>query len=372
MDTIAKMASAAGDSVYLGIDLVLKAFTVGSATDLWGSIPYTEIRTSPTPALDSQLVLYDTVQAMLSTAIRKLTSGVTTLPTPHDLILGGEPTKWIAVAHTLKARYFLHTVEAAANGKLGGRTVANVFTDALAEATNGISDPTGASDFRSFHTGNGYPQSNAWFTFQDNSAFGGDLESGKALVDYMNGRHDPRRGDYFCPLVSAAWKTGHAYLLGGQIGDPNSNIQQVTTAGTSGASQPTWNTTVGGTTTDGGVTWTNEGPNYGGDDFNTPQTSVSAFDCEPLRFSSTFRVPYVTYQENQLILAEANHALGNDPAALVNLNNALAVPGLPAVGAGVTGAALLDSIMMEKYVVTFQNIEALMDYRRTCIPNITP
>jgi len=73
MDTIAKLATAAGDSLYLGIDLVWKAFTLGSATDLWGSIPYTEIRTSPTPALDSQLVLYDTVQAMLSTAIRKLT-----------------------------------------------------------------------------------------------------------------------------------------------------------------------------------------------------------------------------------------------------------------------------------------------------------
>src|SRR5690349_14885521 len=313
MDTIAKMASAAGDSVYLGIDLVLKAFTVGSATDLWGSIPYTEIRTSPTPALDSQLVLYDTVQAMLSTAIRKLTSGVTTLPTPHDLILGGEPTKWIAVAHTLKARYFLHTVEAAANGKLGGRTVANVFTDALAEATNGISDPTGASDFRSFHTGNGYPQSNAWFTFQDNSAFGGDLESGKALVDYMNARNDPRRADYFCQ---------------------------------------------------------NAANGYAGDDFNVPQADVSAFDCEPTRFSAAFRVPFATYQENQLILAEANLALGNNVVANTHLNAALAVVPLPADT--VTGPTLLDSIMMEKYVVMFQNIEALSDYRRTCIPHLVP
>jgi SusD/RagB-like outer membrane lipoprotein len=373
MDTIASMATKAGDSLYLGIDLVWKAFALGSATDLWGSIPYTQIRTSATPGLDSQLVLYDTVQAMLTVAIRKLNSGITTLPAPPDLVLGGDPTAWIKVANTLKARYFLHTVEAAATGKLGSRTVANVFTDVLAAASSGISDATGAGDFRAFHTGVGYPQSNAWFTFQDNSAFGGDLESGKALVDYMNGRHDPRRGDYFCPLASAAWKASHAYLLGNQIGDPNSNLQKVTTAGTSGASQPTWNTTLGGTTTDGGVTWTNQGPNYGGDDFNIPQASVSAFDCEPLRFSSTFRVPYVTYQENQLILAEANYALGNTLAAQGNLQAAYnAVPGLASTSTGVTGAALLDSIMMEKYVVTFQNIEALMDYRRTCIPNITP
>src|SRR6266571_2087850 len=314
MDTIAKMAIVAGDSIFLGIDLVWKAFTLGSATDMWGSIPYTQIRTSPTPALDSQLVLYDTVQAMLSTAIRKLTSGVATLPTPHDLVRGGDPTKWIAVAHTLKARYFLHTVEAAANGKLGGRTVANVFTDALAEATSGIGDATGASDFRSFHTGNGYPQSNEWFTFQDNSAFGGDLESGKTLVDYMNARSDPRRADYFCQ---------------------------------------------------------NSAGGYAGDDFNTPQPDVSFFDCEPLRFSPDFRVPFVTYQENQLILAEANAALGNTLAAQTALNAAYAaVPGLTSSATGVVGPALLDSIMLEKYVVMFQNIEALSDYRRTCIPTL--
>jgi len=31
-------------------------------------------------------------------------------------------------------------------------------------------------------------------------------------------------------------------------------------------------------------------------------------------------------------------------------------------------AALRDTIMMEKYVAMFQNIETINDYRRTCIP----
>ena len=435
MDTIAAIATRAGDSLYLGIDLVWKAFTLGSAADLWGSIPYSQIRTSPTPALDSQLVVYDTVQAMLSRAITALGTGITKLAAPPDLVFGADPALWMATAHTLKARYFLHTVEAATEGKLGTRTATDVWNDVIAEASSGIGSPAG--DFRAFHSGVSYPQSNMWFAFQDNSAFGGDLESGKALVDYMKGRNDPRLGDYFCKnssivtlwkakttyvvgakiqdpngnrdSVSAVtgdrlsgttqpvwpttvgatvvdnhvtwtnfgrpWKASHKYALGTQLKDPNGNIQQVTALAVdslSGATEPVWSTTFLGTTTDNNVTWTNQGSlRYQGDDFNVGQPNVSTFGCEPLRFSPDFAVPYVTYQENELILAEANSALGNDGVALTHLNNALAVPGLPAV-AGVTGPALLDSIMMEKYVVMFQNIEALMDYRRTCIPNLTP
>jgi hypothetical protein len=39
------------------------------------------------------------------------------------------------------------------------------------------------------------------------------------------------------------------------IVDSNNNLQRVKTAGTSGGSAPTWSTTIGGTTADGGITW---------------------------------------------------------------------------------------------------------------------
>ena len=85
----------------------------------------------------------------------------------------------------------------------------------------------------------------------------------------------------------------------------------------------------------------------------------------------SFRQPLVTYQENELILAEAYNQTTNDALALTHLNNARAVPGLPAL-VGITGTALLDSIMTEKYVALYQNIEVWNDYRRTCIPALTP
>ena len=60
--------------------------------------------------------------------------------------------------------------------------------------------------------------------------------------------------------TAANWTATHVYGLGVQVGTANGYTQQVTIAGTSGSSQPSFNNTPGGTTPgDGGVTWTNEG-----------------------------------------------------------------------------------------------------------------
>lgn len=55
---------------------------------------------------------------------------------------------------------------------------------------------------------------------------------------------------------SSAWHKNTFYSLAGVVVDSNGNLQQVTTAGLAGSTQPVWNTAVGGTTTDNTVTWT--------------------------------------------------------------------------------------------------------------------
>ncbi len=52
------------------------------------------------------------------------------------------------------------------------------------------------------------------------------------------------------------WAASHSYSVGTMILDSAGNTQRVTTAGTSGASAPSWAGTIGGTTTDNTVTWT--------------------------------------------------------------------------------------------------------------------
>lgn len=54
---------------------------------------------------------------------------------------------------------------------------------------------------------------------------------------------------------NVSWQANTFYSLPGVIIDTNGNLQQVTAAGLSGSSNPTWATSVGNTTTDGSVTW---------------------------------------------------------------------------------------------------------------------
>lgn len=63
---------------------------------------------------------------------------------------------------------------------------------------------------------------------------------------------------------SNTWKASKPYSLAGSFSilDTNGNIQVLSTAGTSAASAPTWTTTPGGTTTDGTAVWTNVGSSY--------------------------------------------------------------------------------------------------------------
>lgn len=64
--------------------------------------------------------------------------------------------------------------------------------------------------------------------------------------------------EYTTPTGST-WAANTAEVFNFYIIDSNGYVQGVTTGGTTGATLPSWNETVGGTTTDNTVTWTNFG-----------------------------------------------------------------------------------------------------------------
>jgi hypothetical protein len=55
--------------------------------------------------------------------------------------------------------------------------------------------------------------------------------------------------------ANPGWSANAPKTAGSLIVDGNGNIQRCTIAGTTGAAVPSWATTLGGTTTDGSVTW---------------------------------------------------------------------------------------------------------------------
>lgn len=67
-------------------------------------------------------------------------------------------------------------------------------------------------------------------------------------------------------VTTPIWQALHGYSIGNLIVDSNGFIEKCTGSvflGISGVTQPNWNKTVGGTTPDVGITWTNEGSGGG-------------------------------------------------------------------------------------------------------------
>jgi len=81
----------------------------------------------------------------------------------------------------------------------------------------------------------------------------------------------------------------------------------------------------------------------------------------------TFRQPIITYDETQLIIAEASLQTGDAAGAALALKNVRDF-----YGKSVIAAPSLNDIMTEKYIALFQNAESWNDYKRTCLPALTP
>lgn len=186
---------------------------------------------------------------------------------------------------------------------------ASQYTSALAEARKGISSPN--DDWLAHHS-SATSERNLWAQFQL-SSFGQDLVAGSTLANIMVAQNDPRLPQYYAK---------------------NAN---------------------------GG---------YGGYDVSTqttPPSDISSILGSGRTNDPTFSQPIITYDENQLIIAEAAFQTGDKATATTALNTVRARYGKPAIL-----VPTLNDIMSEKYIETFQNVEAWNDFKRTCLPAMKP
>lgn len=181
-----EQTTAAHDSVFLGVAQVTEALLLGTGADLFGNLTYTHALTSEqNPPLDPQMAIYDSVQTLLSRAIVNLAaSGPTnTGPASADLAYGGDPAAWTKLAHTLKARFLMHTAEVRPT----------VYPQVVSEASKGITSPD--ENFNAAFSGNANEQ-NFWYQF-DIVQRPGYIAPNAQFVSLLKSRNDPRLGAYF-------------------------------------------------------------------------------------------------------------------------------------------------------------------------------
>ncbi len=98
---------------YSGISKIIEANALGTATALYGDIPFSERANDkfPVPKFDRQVDVYAGIQTLLDEAITELTAVPATVIVANDIFFQGRSTTWVRVANSLKARYYLETRE---------------------------------------------------------------------------------------------------------------------------------------------------------------------------------------------------------------------------------------------------------------------
>ena len=296
-----------------GVSQMWEALVFSTAADLWGDLPYSQAVNSlyNEPVFDSQRSIHDAAITLIDQAIDNIEKGQD-FSGLNDFSFNGDQEKWISCARTLQARITLNWAEV--NG-------AEAYGQALALAEQGISDVSGAGDWRPFHQAGSDGEESIWHQFFDENLY--VMGAGLLLVDMLKKDNDGRLTIYF---------------------DPES----------------AFNDSVVGISPASGI------PPYAS---QLNQLTVG---------SESWGVEWVSWHENQFIIAECQYNLGQEQAALATLNNILLnleqrwqvfdpVCQLPRY-ANINGTELIAAIMNEKYKALFLNMQTMSDWRRTGYP----
>lgn len=174
---------------------IMRTWTFGVMTDLWGDIPYSEANSgdaadgTTTPKYDKQQDIYNGMFATLKDASDKIAAGGATFGS-SDPIYGGDAASWKKFANSLRARFAMRLTKrdpTTARAQLTAALAAGVFTSNADGAALAWSDePNVAPLYEDAKTRN-------------------DHRVSKTLVDTLKSLSDPRLAVYAqCTQVSAA------------------------------------------------------------------------------------------------------------------------------------------------------------------------
>jgi len=200
-------AEASGKSNYAGIAKILSAYVLGTATDLWGDIPYSKAfqgNKNFIPAYDTQEEIYKSVQDLLAKGLADIQKGGLVKPGGDDYFYNGDMDKWKKLAYTLQARYFMHLTKAP------GYTAAGQADKALQALSNAMQSNDDDLKFQ-------YEGINTWGQAFDPIS---TAVLSSTFVNKLKATNDPR----LPKLVKKADGTGN--YNGRTVGDPVGSLDQ--------------------------------------------------------------------------------------------------------------------------------------------------
>lgn len=194
-----KIATTDGKTNYSGIAKILTAYCLGTATDLWGDIPYAQAFNGTdnlTPVYDSQQSIYTQMQALLDDGIADINKNGSVTPGGDDYYYNGDMSKWLKLAYTLKARYYMHLTKAP------GMTAASQAQLALTALQNAMT--SNDDDMKMPYTGAAGGE-NPW---QQNFLSTSTFVLADTFVEGLKTRNDPRLTKMVAPAAQTGLYTG--------------------------------------------------------------------------------------------------------------------------------------------------------------------
>jgi hypothetical protein len=94
----------------VGPSQVMQAMVFQNLVDLYGNVPYTDAfkgLNNLSPKFDDQKAVYESLIKLLDTAIVNIKANPYTVNKSSDIVFGGNATKWIKFANTLKLRILI-------------------------------------------------------------------------------------------------------------------------------------------------------------------------------------------------------------------------------------------------------------------------
>jgi hypothetical protein len=295
-----------GKRTTVGITKLWEALVINTAADLWGDIPYSEAANLdiPHPVYDKQSFVRDQVLELIDSAIEDLNAGQPFFDASLDFTFGGDKEKWIAAAHTLKARIYLNWAEVDPSN----------YQKALNEAQMGIQSEDG--NWKTRHSGTS-GEENLWWQFETRRF--GYVKCGAYFVDLLKSHNDPRLQIYI-------GVDGNGEYSGS---GPGENNDAASWLNPSTLGSPDWDVDL--------VTW----------------------------YENQFIIAESQYALGDE--TGALNTLNNVIQPGLEAKWGLAENSLPRYS-GLSGVDLLEAIMLEKYIAMFLNIQIWSDWKRTAFP----